>query len=65
MESLAHAAVMVTLFSSLLGGAAGTGIGWFVSKEFNISKIRCMIIGGTIGLPIGFFALSVLSRIFS
>ena len=65
MESLAQGVAVMGLIFAAVGGALGCGVGWGVSKMLNISKIRCIINGGVVGLPTGFFALPVIARLFN
>jgi len=64
MESLAAGVAVMGLITAGIGGAVGCGIGYGVSRLFDIPKIRCIILGGVAGLPIGFFSLPVIARLF-
>lgn len=62
MESLAQAAIIVVLSSAVIGSALGCGIGYLVHKYAKISKLRCLLIGGIAGIPVGLFVLTQFAR---
>lgn len=64
MESLAAGVAMMALIAAAIGGAIGCASGYGVSKLFDIPKARCIILGGILGLPIGFFSLPAIVRLF-